>query len=252
MQSGATIPAETDLLCEGCGYVLTGLPEGRDGEEPRCPECGNPVTQSSPTLRAPPAWERAEGQPWGAQMTAFATTTAAVLFRPARFYRTLATRGDATRRPLRFAEIQWATTSVLLGWAAFLHATWFVMGYTVRSPLKIASGVLALAAATGMFLFLTTKLAAWLTHWEASYRGIRLPRSVVERGMYYHAAHYVPVALAAAATVTVFRALLDRGPAGALSTTTYLYVLCAEVVLAALYLFRTYWTGMRNMMYANR
>ena len=248
MQSGATIPAETDLLCEGCGYVLTGLPEG---VEARCPECGRPVHQSSPALRTPPAWERAEGAPAGAQLAALASTTAAVLFRPTHFYRTLATR-DATRRPLRFAEVQWAATSLLLGWAAFLHATWFVFGYTVRSPLKIAAGVLGLAAATGLFLFLTTKLAAWLTHWEASYRGIRLPRSVVERGMYYHAAHYVPVALVAAITVVTFRVLLDRGPTGAVSTTTYLYVLCAEVVLAAFYLFRTYWIGMRNMMYANR
>jgi len=35
------------------------------------------------------------------------------------------------------------------------------------------------------------------------------------------------------------------------STVTYLYVLSAEVVLAALYLFWTYWIGMRNMMFAN-
>ena len=34
--------------------------------------------------------------------------------------------------------------------------------------------------------------------------------------------------------------------------TTYLYVICAEVILAAVYLFKTYWIGMRNMMYANR
>jgi len=31
----------------------------------------------------------------------------------------------------------------------------------------------------------------------------------------------------------------------------YLYVLCGEVILAAGYLFMTYWTGMRNLMYAN-
>jgi hypothetical protein len=97
-----------------------------------------------------------------------------------------------------------------------------------------------------------TKLAGWLTHWEASYRGIRLPKPVVERGMYYHAVHYLPVALIAAGTVLTYRALVDREWVGPTSTTTYLYVLCAEVVLAAIYLFRTYWIGMRNMMYANR
>jgi len=29
-------------------------------------------------------------------------------------------------------------------------------------------------------------------------------------------------------------------------------VLSAEVVISAAYLFKTYWTGMRNMMYASR
>ena len=33
---------------------------------------------------------------------------------------------------------------------------------------------------------------------------------------------------------------------------TYLYVLSAEVIAGAFYLFWTYWIGMRNMMYANR
>ena len=32
----------------------------------------------------------------------------------------------------------------------------------------------------------------------------------------------------------------------------YFYGLCGVVVLAAVYLFNTYWIGMRSMMYANR
>jgi len=36
------------------------------------------------------------------------------------------------------------------------------------------------------------------------------------------------------------------------SPTIYLYILSAQVVISAIYLFTTYWTGMRNMMYANR
>jgi hypothetical protein len=32
----------------------------------------------------------------------------------------------------------------------------------------------------------------------------------------------------------------------------YLYTLSGEVILAAIYLFWTYWIAMRNIMYANR
>jgi len=39
------------------------------------------------------------------------------------------------------------------------------------------------------------------------------------------------------------------GPQTALA---YLYILSAEVILAAGYLFKTYWIAMKNMMFANR
>ena len=57
------VPAETDLLCERCGYVLNGLPA--DG---RCPECGTPLDESVNYRRHPPAWERARG--WAKVFTA--------------------------------------------------------------------------------------------------------------------------------------------------------------------------------------
>jgi len=88
---------------------------------------------------------------------------------------------------------------------------------------------------------------------EASYRGYRLPLPIVLRGMYYHSAHLLPVGLVAAGTVLGYRwalahALLDGGA----TARPYLFVLCIEVVLGAVYLFETYWIAMRNMMYANR
>ena len=150
---------------------------------------------------------------------------------------------------LMFAQVHWVVCSLLIGWAAYSHARWFIFAEP-GSRFSVV-GYLLLAVLTYVFLFGTTKIAAWLTHWEASYRGLRLPRSVVERGMYYHAVHYLPVAAAAAMTVLIYRLMLVRGLAGPQSTTTYLYVLCGEVVAGAMYLFKTYWTGMRNMMYAN-
>jgi hypothetical protein len=96
-------------------------------------------------------------------------------------------------------------------------------------------------------------LAARLTHWEASYRGYRLPLPVVLRGMYYHSIDYLPVALFACATVLGYRLLIAHNILNpGVTATKYLYTLCAEVLIAAFYLFETYWIGMRNMMYANR
>src|SRR5207248_8232837 len=112
---------------------------------------------------------------------------------------------------------------------------------------------LVLALFTYAFMFITTRIAARLTAWEATYRGLRLPLPVVLRGLDYHAAHYLPVALMTAATVVGYRVLLLRDPArGGLWAPIYLYVLCGEVIVAAVYLFKTYWIGMKNMMYASR
>lgn len=244
MSRVTAVPAETDLLCEGCGYVLNGLPGNG-----RCPECGKPTAESSAARRTLPAWE--ESRPPAARVGAFFSTSAAVLFRPTQFYRTLAIRQD-TRQAFLFAQLHWAATSMLLGWAGFAHAVWIFRG-DARTAFSLLPWV-ALSAIAWLALLLTTLLAARLTHWEASYRGIRLPLAVVRRGMYYHAAHYLPVALAAAATVLSFRHVWLRHQA-TLSPkymTHYLYVLCGLVVLAAVYLFKTYWIGMRNMMYANR
>jgi hypothetical protein len=55
----------------------------------------------------------------------------------------------------------------------------------------------------------------------------------------------------ACVTVFVFLTAIQRGWLGVEHLTTYLYTLSAEVVAAAAYLFMTYWTGMRNMMFAN-
>lgn len=242
-----SIPAETDVLCEGCGYTLNGLPGGA-----KCPECGKPTAESSPALRRPATWER-HGTRFGG-IFQFIRTTLEVLFRPTAFYRTLATR-ESRKRSRQFALVHWTVVSFLFALAAYFHLKWFLE--TNALPLgaekldKPVAAVFCLTVITCLFLLGITRLAATLTTWEAGYRGLRLPLPVVLRGLDYHAAHYLPVGIVAAGTVVGYHLLRYRHLVSSLSETRYLYILCAEVVVAAVYLFWTYWIGMRNMMYAN-
>src|SRR5579859_4790540 len=194
-----TVPDESAWLCEGCGYVLSGLPPGG-----RCPECGKLTSESDNQLRQPPLWER----PDAPRVAAFFKTSWDVLFHTSRFYRSLATRGS--REPsLRFAQIHWGIASVLFGIAAWLHFDW---ASSTSTTLRIGDkipwwGAIILSVGAFAFLWATIRIAAWLTSLEANYRGYRMPLKVVQRGLDYHAAHYLPVALVAAMSVLSYRVL---------------------------------------------
>ena len=69
--------------------------------------------------------------------------------------------------------------------------------------------------------------------------------------MAYHAAHYLPVALVATSTVVFYWVWQHIDNMMLVYLVRYLYVISAEIIIAAAYLFKTYWIGMRNMMYAN-
>jgi hypothetical protein len=238
-------PAETDILCEKCGYTLNGLPESGN-----CPECGQPIIASTiEDKRQVPRWEHTASP----TVRDFLATTMAILFRPTKFFRSLTTRGEIAPAQ-RFAIWHWLIVSVLFGTCAYVHTNWYLL-FSSLSRLGLITRVLMWLGLVGATLFafvLVTSLAAKLTNWEATYRGLRMPLTPVMRGMYYHAAHYLPVGLVALATILGFTQLYNHGFLPATSATTYLYVLCGEVVLGAIYLFQTYWIAMRNMMYANR
>ena len=233
-------PGESHWLCEGCGYVLDGLPT-----ESRCPECGKPTSESAGDLRSLPLWERPQDASFFKRL---AITTAQVIFSPSHFYRSLATR-SSREQSAAFARIHWTIASILFGIAAWLHFDWSAPGSAsaIGAVWPWWTAIL-LAVASYLFLTLTLALAARLTTWEATYRGIRLPLGVVRRGLDYHAAHYLPVGIVAALTVGTFRAILVRHPDLVMQ---YVYLLSAEVIVAAIYLFVTYWKAMRNMMYAS-
>src|SRR5687767_207587 len=108
------VPEESALLCEKCGYIVSGIER-----ESVCPECGHPIAQSLPTSRLPPLWERTEGL----ALVAFLFTTAKVVFAPARFYRSITPRGDL-RRSGWFAAWHQFLCSIIFGIGAYVHAIW--------------------------------------------------------------------------------------------------------------------------------
>ncbi|MEO6436279.1 MAG: hypothetical protein ABIP55_11050, partial [Tepidisphaeraceae bacterium] len=213
------------------------------------PECGKPIVASLGQTRTPPEWEALNA---GSGLSRFLQTTSSIIFRPTAFFKSITTRGDVDRAA-RFGRVHWLFASLLFGIAGSMHASVFYMSglWTARTFSHVA-GAFLLTVITYNGLWGTTWVAVRLTAWEAAYRGYRLPLKVVTRGMYYHAAHYLPVALGTFFIIGVYRLALRMEWISATTLTAYLYVLCAAVIAAAAYLFHTYWIGMRNMMYANR
>lgn len=100
--------------CEGCGYIITGLPKSTN-----CPECGRPVAESLPERRAVPAFVTARG--WWASLKAFAETERETKRGP-EFFAHLAVRRDHGRDRTFFLAYGFVLLAIVLLFAAFLAA----------------------------------------------------------------------------------------------------------------------------------
>lgn len=240
------LPADTDVLCEQCGYRLNGLPDAGN-----CPECGTAVAEStSGSSRRPPAWEDAQA---GSILRRWRLTISSALFTPSHFFRRLATRRQDPRS-LSFATIHWLASSILLGLATVLHGEWslrhYLLGRSWTTSTRLMVFLLATITAFGLFASLS-KLASLFTFWEARYWGYRLPRAVVLRALHYHSVHFVPVSLVGLLATLGWRVGLWNGWFGPQHAEIYLYAISGLVVLAAGYVFAIYVVAMRRIMYAN-
>jgi hypothetical protein len=213
----AVVPAASDILCEACGYILSGLPETGN-----CPECGRPIAQSRGGHRRLSAFEAAP------TVGSLVRTAASVMFRPGRFFRSLTTRPGDARAAAWFARCHRAVAAALFSvalcglgmidsrFAGWLRAAWSsspptpddfrIDLYLFRfywSDEPVIFGMMLAPAAVIIYglIALTDRLAARLAAWIAAGRGIRLRPDVARRTLRFHAVHLVPVALLVAATV---------------------------------------------------
>ncbi len=244
-----TTPDEHDVLCESCGTTLTGLDSSA-----ACPKCGREVGESlfgHGRMLSP--YEQSHADSY----SGFWLTTLLVLFYPTQFFRRLQTRPVASLdRSDEFAGEHIKLASVPFAVAAWVHWTSYGPGFGTGAGivgLLLSLGVLALCIFMALMLLrVVTVAAAKLSAFEARFHGMRLPETVVRRGLNYHSAAYLPVSASVMTLVLGYRAMYAVGLVPLGSVTLYLYALCVLVVVSAAYLFVTYWIAMRNMMYANR
>ncbi len=130
------------------------------------------------------------------------------------------------------AEIQ--GTRLDLSWLMVLPVYWLV-----------------LAAATHLLLTWLGRLATWLTAKESRFWGMRLPHEVITRAMQFHAANYLPVAVAALIVTWGYQLLLFLNIATLDSAVAYLACLCVVVVGSAFWMFESFVVAMRRIRFAN-
>lgn len=236
------VPDATDLLCENCGYLLNGLPP--DGN---CPECGLSVAAStSASPRKLPDWEAGTDH----AAVRFQATAFAVLRRPNEFFRTLSIRGDENRSRkmallLLVPLVIFCSKTVILHYYITFKLSGLPAGLNPGMALPLVP-ILVAVSLVGLYF-----AVVHLTVIEAKFWGLRLQLNVVRRAMHYLTVHVVAASLLPLAVVTTYLFMLLGSDNAGLYMADYLYVLCAAIVISALYVFTRYWRAMKALINAN-
>ena len=232
-------PESTDVLCESCGYRLNGLPPSGN-----CPECGQPVAAS--TTESPrhlPAWEGLPGKR--------GRTIREVLRSPDRFFRTLSLHDD-TCRSRRFALLFLAIASLFSAKTIVYH---YLVTVFLSVPPPWLPPIWVLIAILPFLLFGCwyglLELVIYLTAAEGKFWGLRMPRGIVRRVIHYWTPHVALASVVMSFVPLAYLLMLASNNRAGLYMAEYLYVLSGMVVVAAIYLFKTYWVAMKAIMYGN-
>ena len=148
------VPAEFDLLCEGCGYSLIGL------MVERCPECGARFDATAlPLARVPWLYRKRLGR-----SSAYVETLRFALFRPARFAAELTrpvriSEQDAHR--FRLVTIAVASLGAVVGMAGLLQ---YLVSFWPLRPTSagMAAGCVGVGVAMFVFLRMATDLPTFI------------------------------------------------------------------------------------------
>lgn len=155
-QAGKTWRDEYELLCEGCGYSIEGLPG--DGV---CPECAKPIVESVPGSRVGSAWQQDPG------LSSWAETIFALMRHPRRALRAVAIEPNHSGT-FGNTNVVWAgfvlaltfTLSVAFGWVfrdqpvlgMFAFSGSYGLGVLIDLGLLY---IVCWSAASGLFWLLT-------------------------------------------------------------------------------------------------